>query len=108
MFTGTGNIGTSSLFVLGFSHYFDKLHDLFVIVPRFYKNVCTNCFFFRAAGAWDSVLAESFPFTYVLSCLGPTSVYSKLAYFIFGYFLVSFLFLCLVATCLILADNLSG
>ena len=49
------------------SHYFDRLHDFSVAIPRCYKNVYVNSFVPHAARLWNSVPRECFPFTYDLS-----------------------------------------
>ena len=47
-----------------FTHYFDRLHDLSVNVPRYYQDVYVYSFFSHTARVWRSPLIECFPFTY--------------------------------------------
>ena len=49
------------------THYSDRLHDLFVTIPRCYKDVSVNSFFPHTASLWNSLPIECFPLTYDLS-----------------------------------------
>ena len=45
------------------TRYSDWLHDLFVTIPRCYKDVYVNSFFPRTARLWNSLPIECFPLT---------------------------------------------
>ena len=47
--------------------YSDRLHDLTVTIPRFYKDVYVSSFFPRTARLWNCLPIECFPLTYDLS-----------------------------------------
>ena len=49
------------------TRYSDKLHDISVTVPRFYKDIYLNSFFPRKVRLWNSLPIEWFPLTYDLS-----------------------------------------
>ena len=49
------------------TRYSDRLHDIFVTIPRCYKDVYVNSFFPRMAKLWNSLHIECFPLTYHLS-----------------------------------------
>ena len=51
------------------THYFDRLHDFSVTIPRCYKDVLVSSFFPRTAGLWNSLHTECFSLTYNLSGL---------------------------------------
>ena len=48
------------------THYSDRLHYLFVTIPRCYKDVYVNSFFPRTARLWNSLPIECFSLTYDL------------------------------------------
>ena len=48
------------------TRYSDRLHDFFITIPRFYKDVYVNSFFPCTAKLWNSVPIECFPLTYDL------------------------------------------
>ena len=51
------------------TRYPDRLHDLSVAIPRYYKDVYINSLFFlRAARPWNSLLIKCFPLIHDLSC----------------------------------------
>ena len=41
-----------------FFRYSNRLYDFSVTIPRFFKDVCVNSFFPRAAGLWNSLPKE--------------------------------------------------
>ena len=49
------------------THYFDRLHDFSLTIPRSYKDVHANSFFPRTAKLWNSLPTECFPLTYNLN-----------------------------------------
>ena len=49
------------------THYFDRLHDFSVTIPRCYKDVYVNSFFLHMAKLWNSLPIKCFPLTYDLS-----------------------------------------
>ena len=49
------------------ARYSDRLHDFCVTIPRCYKDVYVNSFFFRTARLWNSLPIECFPLTYDLN-----------------------------------------
>ena len=49
------------------THCSDRLHDFFVTIPRFYKDVYVNSFFPCTAKLWNSLPIECFTLTYDLS-----------------------------------------
>ena len=49
------------------THYFNRLHDFSVTIPRCYKDVYVNSFFPCTAKLWNSLPIEYFPLTYDLS-----------------------------------------
>ena len=49
------------------THYFDRLHDFSVTIPRSYKDAYVNSFFPRGAILWNSLPIECFPLTYNLN-----------------------------------------
>ena len=51
------------------THYSDRLYDFSVNIPRWYKDVYVNNFFFCTARLWNSLPIECFPLTYDLSGL---------------------------------------
>ena len=56
------------LYSLGRStHYSDRWHDFYVAIPRCYKDIYVNSFFFPTARLWNFLPIECFCFTYDLS-----------------------------------------
>ena len=49
------------------THYFDRLHDFSVTIPRCYKDVFVNTFFPHTVRLWNSLPIECFPLTYDLN-----------------------------------------
>ena len=49
------------------THYSDRLHDISVTIPRYYKGVYVNSFFPHTARLWNSLPTECFPLTYDLN-----------------------------------------
>ena len=49
------------------TRYSDRLHDLPVTIPRYYKDFYVNSFFPRATRFWNFLPIECFPLTYDLS-----------------------------------------
>ena len=49
------------------THYFDRLHNFPVTIPRCYKNVYVNSFLPHTARLWNSLPIDCFFFTYDLS-----------------------------------------
>ena len=47
------------------TRYSDRLHDFSVTIPRCYKDVSVNSFFFHAAWVWNSLPIECFPLTMI-------------------------------------------
>ena len=46
------------------TRYSDRSHDFSVTIPRCYKDVYVNSFFFRTARIWNSLPIKSFPLIY--------------------------------------------
>ena len=44
------------------THYFDRLHDFSITIPRCYKDIFINSFFPRTAKAWNCLPIECFFF----------------------------------------------
>ena len=49
------------------TRYSDILDDVYVAIPRFYKDVYVNSFFPRTSRPWNSLPIECFPLSYDLS-----------------------------------------
>ena len=49
------------------THYFDRLCDFSVTIPRCYKNVYVRSFFAHTARLWNYLSIECFPLTYDLN-----------------------------------------
>ena len=49
------------------THYSDRLHNFFVIIPRCYKDVYVGSFFPHTTRLWNSLPVECFPLTYNLN-----------------------------------------
>ena len=45
------------------THYFDRMHDFSVTIPRCYKDFYVNSFFLCTARLWNSLPIEYFPLT---------------------------------------------
>ena len=71
-FFGTCSSEVAELIPLPYSHgrpiyYSDRLHDLSVTVPRYYKNVYVNSFFSHTVRLWNNLPVEFFPLTHDLN-----------------------------------------